>query len=280
MKIRTNIEPVVRLENANPNKRLGPLDSEIDGSNFIASPSIRNQAPSLQSLIQSIHPVPAYSSVFGTCDDGLPFLMDLIDPTPGSIIIIGDKGSGKSRLLRAILVSAILINPPEKVSYSLITPNCHEFSAVSNQPHCMVSASPIDRIASEIIMDLSGIAEQRRNGRHRDPSVILAIDDFAEFAGERLGYDVFNHFKWLLKEGPKSQIWPIVTLNVHQLKSVDKRLLATFGTLFFSKMHSPGIIDDITGSYRSRTHSLQIGHQFEFRDASEWIRFSLPVVLE
>lgn len=257
-----------------------PFRSEIIESAAIEIPSLSYQASTVYSLVESIQPVPAYTSVFGTCEDGVPFLMDLKDPSPGAILILGDPGSGKSRLLRTILTSTSLINSPDKVNYCLITSNDHSYYAVTGKPHCLAAASPYDRAASDLIMEMSAITEQRRNGRHRGPAVILAIDDLSEIAGERLDYDVFIHFKWLLKEGPKSHIWPIVSLDIQHLKMVDKRLLSAFGSLFFSHVQSPHLLEDFAGRSAPRAHSLFPGYQFEFLYAGDWIKFTLPAVVE
>lgn len=260
--------------------RFEQYGSDIVESNAIEVPSLPHQAPTVYSLLDSIHPVPPYTTVFGTCEDGVPFMMDLRDPAPGAILILGDPGSGKSRLLRTILTSTSLINSPEKVNYCLITSKDRTFYAVTGKPHCLAAASPYDRSASELIMEMSAITEQRRNGRHRGPAMILAIDDLAILAGERMDYDVFVHFKWLLEEGPKSHIWPVITLDVQQLKKVDKRLLSAFGSLFFSSMQSPRLLKEFTGGYLPPAQSLFPGYQFEFMYAGDWIKFALPAVVE
>ena len=280
MDIQTFSKQMVAVLNTTIPKPDDQYDSEIVDSSAIDLHYLPHQAPTVNSLLDSIYPVPPYSTVFGTCEDGLPFLMDLRDPAPGSILILGDPGSGKSRLLRTILSSASLINSPEKVNYCLITSNDRTFYSITGKPHCMAAASPYHRSASELIMDLSAITEQRRNGRRRGPAMILAIDDLAKFAGERLDYDVFIHFKWLLEEGPKSHIWPIITLDVQQLNKVDKRLLSAFGSLFFSNVQSPRHLEEIAGVYSPPSRSLFPGYQFEFMYAGDWIKFTLPAVVE
>jgi hypothetical protein len=271
---------MVKVLNDVQTEQIEPFNSEIVESTAIEIPSLPHQASTVYSLLDSIQPVPPYTAVFGTCEDGVPFLMDLRDPSPGAILILGDPGSGKSRLLRTILTSTSLINSPDKVNYCLITSNDRSFYAVTGKPHCLAAASPYDRAASDLIMEMSAVTEQRRNGRHRGPAVILAIDDLAKIAGERLDYDVFVHFKWLLKEAPKSHIWPIVTLNIQQLKMVDKRLLSAFGSLFFSSVQSPRLLEDFAGRYSPPAHSLFPGYQFEFMYAGDWIKFTLPAVVE
>jgi hypothetical protein len=280
MDLQSLSKQMVKVLNTTETAQLEPYETQVVESTAFELPDLSYQAPTVYSLLDSIQPLPAYSAVFGTCDDGVPFLMDLRDPSPGAILILGDPGSGKSRLLRTILTSASLVNTPDKVSYCLITSNDRNFYAVTEKDHCLAAASPYDRAASELIIELSALIEHRRNGRHRGPAVILAIDDLAVFTGERLDYDGFVHLKWLLEEGPKSHVWPVASLNVHQLKMVDKRLLSAFGSLFFSSMQSPRLLEEFAGGYSPSGYSLYPGYQFEFMYAGDWIRFMLPAVVE
>jgi len=73
--------------------------------------------------MERLGPVPPYSALIGMCEDGLPFLFDLDDPSAGSILMIGDENSGKTRLMQTILLSASALNPPERRMFSVITSN-------------------------------------------------------------------------------------------------------------------------------------------------------------
>jgi hypothetical protein len=280
MDIQTFSKQMVAVLNTHIPEPDDQYDSEIVDSSAIDLHYLPHQASTVRGLVESVQPVPPYSTVFGTCEDGLPFLMDLKDPSPGAILISGDKQTGKSRLLRSMLTASSLINPSSKVNYCLITSKDREFYNLTNKPHCLAAASPYDRSASELLMEMSAITEQRRNGRHRGPVVILAIDDLAKIAHKRMDYDVFVHFKWLLEEGPKSHIWPIVTIDVQHIKKVDKRLLSAFGSLFFSNVQSPRLLEEITASYPPPANNLYPGYQFEFLYAGGWIKFTLPAVVE
>lgn len=144
----------------------------------------------------------------------------------------------------------------------------------------MAFASSYDRSASELIISISDITKPRRNGKQRGPAVIFVIDNLADHACERMDYDVFVHFKWLLKEGPKSMVCPIITLNADQIKLIDKRLISPFSTLIVSNIHSPKLASETTRSNQSGANNLASGYQFEVLYTDEWIRFAIPSIVE
>ena len=78
------------------NKQFEPFGNEIVEGTAIDFHNLPHQASTVYALLDSIQPVQPYTTVFGTCEDGVPFLMDLRDPSPGAILILGDKNSGPS----------------------------------------------------------------------------------------------------------------------------------------------------------------------------------------
>jgi hypothetical protein len=204
------------------------LDYPI-GENTTSAPGVFNSLPSIQGIINQLKPLPPYNALLGVCEDGLPFMFDLSDPTPGSLLITGEAGSGKSRLLRGILASASTMNRPDQVSFNLICQDFGLFSDVTRTSHCTNRVSTYDRFSSELVIDLAKIAEQRKSGRQRGPIIILAIDDLATLLSYN-EFELFSHLKWLVKYGPESGIWPIATLKAGRLNKYGKRLLDEFGT--------------------------------------------------
>lgn len=208
-----------------------PVDTMVHPTetNLASTAGGLNRLPTLREIVNQLRPLPPYNALLGVCEDGLPFLFDLSDPSPGSILITGEAGSGKSRLLRGILASAGAMNRADQVSFNLICTDFGLFSDVNRSAHCLNSVSTYDRSSSELVIDLAKIAEQRKSGRQRGPIIILAIDDL----GTLLSYnefEVFSHLKWLVKFGPESGIWPLATLKAGRLNKYGKRLLNEFGT--------------------------------------------------
>lgn len=220
--------PSRKKDSLSGNYPMEAMDHATDTS-LMPTPGVLSPLPNLREIINQLRPLPPYNALLGICEDGLPFLFDLSDPSPGSILITGKAGSGKSRLLRGILTSASAMNRADQVAFNLICTDFGLFSGVNRSAHCINSVSTYDRASSELIVDLAKIAEQRKSGRQRGPIIILAIDNLATLLSYN-EFELFSHLKWLVKFGPESGIWPLATLKAGKLNKYGKRLLEQFGT--------------------------------------------------
>jgi len=233
---------------------------------------VENKA-SLQDLLERIGPLPPCSALIGVCEDGLPFLLDLADPSPGSILAVADEHSGKTGLLRAILASASALNPPEEISFTALAPNPGEYDVLYGlEGNCYV-LSTFDRAASELVVELAELAGQRINGRNRGPIEILAIDDLAAFV-QNNDYEVNCYLKWLIAHGPRGAVWPIAAIKTSQLWRIRDGIYEAFGTFFIGR----------TSSYQLPSEAnlpsarLDIPWVFSAQIGDEWMRFWVPEI--
>lgn len=225
----------------------------------------------LSELMDRLGPLPPCSALMGVCEDGLPFLLDLADPSPGSILVIADEGSGKTSLLRAILTSASALNRPEQVSFTLLTPIPGEFETLSDLDNCRAVLSAYDRTASELIVELSELTEQRKNMRNQGTVEILAIDDLAALV-QNNDYEVNTRLRWLIAYGPQAAIWPIATIKTGQLWRIRDGIYEAFGTTFVGRTSS----SQLPSGLGSTTMRLEIPGVFTAPLGDEWIRFWIP----
>lgn len=233
-------------------------------------------AGELAAILDSLGHVPPYSALLGVCEDGLPLLMDLRNPSPGSILVLGEAGSGKTRFLRSLLSSAARLNPAEQVAFQAISSQPGELERLTRSAHCLGLFSCYERKAGEAIVELSALAEQRRSGRERGPAVILAIDDLASLAGASLDYSAFVHLKWLLSRGPGSMVWPVITLRPESVETVHPSLLGAFRTCFQSEIGAaPRRRRQLEAPRRPGRRPRQ-GPVFCGQIQNEWMRFAIP----
>ena len=71
--------------------------SEIDPRYL--NPIVQVRIPSLEQVLAGLSSIPEYSILIGAGEDGSPILMDLSNSEAGSLLILGDPGSGKTRLM-------------------------------------------------------------------------------------------------------------------------------------------------------------------------------------
>src|SRR5690242_18759127 len=92
---------------------------------------------SLEQMLDEIGPLPKTSLFLGQAEDRLPVLLDLSDPRPGPILISGDTGAGKTRLLRTIARFLVYRHTPQATQYGVITSCPQEWHDLTNIPHCV-----------------------------------------------------------------------------------------------------------------------------------------------
>jgi hypothetical protein len=219
--------------------------------------------PVQRRTLPNLGPLPRYSAIIGVCEDGLPLLFDLSNPSAGCILILGSAQTGKCKLLKSILLSASLLNSPRDVNYFLVTPDPGKFADLAGYDHCSGVYSSYERAARELIIELASIAEQRKSGRQIGAMIILAIDDLYTFLKDR-EFEVDLHLKWLLKNGPNNGVWCIATLKPEYITKLRSEHLLLFKTRLIANSHplslEPGNRLPSQNSYPD-TFKTQIGSQ-------------------
>jgi len=237
------------------------LSREPDTYNQYQKIDIIPQQP--RRTIPDLGPLPRYSSIIGVCEDGLPLLFDLSNPTVGCILIYGGVQTTKNQLLKSILHSASLLNTPREVNYYVVSPDPGRFAELVDYDHCSGVFSSYERSARELIIELATIAEQRKSGRHTGAVIILAIDDLYTFLKNR-EFEVDIHLKWLLKHGPNNGVWCIGTLQPEYLSKLNSDHLSSFKTRLIANSYPLALNSGNKQSYpgiQSDTFTAQIGDQ-------------------
>lgn len=228
--------------------------------------------PSLQALIEGAGPLSPCSVILGACDDGLPFLLDLNNPAPGSILIAGDSGSGKTALLYATLVSALLINAPSQVMFTVVAVHPEEFSDLAEYAHCHGLLTPEEFSQAGLLENLVSLVEGRQAGNRRGPAVILAFDDLLgslQYADDSL----LSGLHWLIENGPTERVWVVASLTSEHLSMVDATLLEAFGTRLVGSTADSEAAVFLTSGDESLLEELAAGYQFTVAFGEEWMRF-------
>ena len=145
--------------------------------------------------------IPAKTAALGLAEDGAPLLIRLPSPDVAHILIAGTTGSGKTVLLRAIILSLAMMNPAVSISslgrdqglaFVLIDPKGSAFRDFEGLPHL---ARPVVRQAGETAEALRSLVRlmekrsgdgvaleyaQRYLGPALGPSVVVVIDELAD----------------------------------------------------------------------------------------------------
>ncbi len=227
----------------------------------------------LAEILKQTGPLPPLSVILGVCEDKLPFLFDLTNPAPGSLLIVGDPGSGKTRLVKAILASARQLSKPQQLTFSIITPNASLFQdEMLSIEYCQHFVSPDEASSARLIENLAHQAENRRRSATPDQMVILLIDDLAACL-QNLDDEQFRRLYWLIKHGPRSRIWVLATFDPASLDWMDERMIDAFRTRLIGSMLDTRLAAMLAGEDEFNLDELEAGQQFCVPFGDEWIRF-------
>lgn len=228
--------------------------------------------PSLKSLLTESNALPQEALYLGLAEDGLPVLLNLYDPTPGPILITGDRESGKTALLKMISRAVDMIHSPAEVQYCVISNHPNEWMRVDQSENC-VGLYPVQHESTANILE--SLVDWAHTNKGKDHSVLVMIDDLHEVA--KLGGPAEQHLRWLLLRGPSRNVWPIVTLNSAKANELQD-WLTFFRTRFFGQTTDVESAHTITGSSSFKLNDLIPGSQFAMRENNTLLKFWVPLI--
>ena len=231
-------------------------------------------------LLSIIKPVPGHSILLGECKDGLPFLMQLVDPALGAILIGGDSGCGKTHQLQVMVDSAMRLNPPHDLQVSVLTHNPNEWRSFwgkkKQEKYLYQLKAWYDPGAEKIIEGLLHIAEERREDQRQGVSILFVLDDF-NFV-EDLSYTAQVNLHWLLAYGAQSGIWIAAAIKSiyapkfrYWIDSFRTRILGA------ASMSQDAEILSARGDLEC---SGQMPGDFRIWTGSNWVSYRLPLLGE
>ena len=124
--------------------------------------------------------IPPLSAILGVDEDGAPLLLHVTSPDVAHILVAGSTGSGKTALLKTMILSLALYNPQSKLQLALIDPKARGFTPLSGLPHLI---RPIVTDPDRAVAFLEGlVVEMERRDRLKisRPAIIIVIDELAD----------------------------------------------------------------------------------------------------
>ena len=246
---------------------LAELKPEID-----AMPRRTQPAPALppiSEVLTGFGPMPPEALFMGVAEDNLPVLLNLHDPLPGPILIVGDPRIGKTNLLHVIASAAGKMHQPQELQFGTLTRHPEEWSGLENIPN-NVGVFPFYHKSSEdFILSLASWAHGNKTSRQ---SVLLFLDDLE--AVNDLDFDARQNLRWLLLRGPARRVWPIVTVGSDRMENVSQWVEA-FHTRVLGKISNPHLAHQLD-ALNAGLDALDSGSQFVLREGDHWLRFWIP----
>jgi len=226
--------------------------------------------PALNIVLAEIGPLPREALFLGVASDGLPVLLNLYDPIPGPLLVVGEAGAGKTAFLKSIAHPLSQTHTPEELQYGVLTGHPDEWDDVRNTKHRMGVFDINQQGAQDFMLSIASWAHGSRDSKR---SVLMLIDDLESIA--RLDFDALQNFRWLLARGPSRRVWPIITLNAERYGQVIS-WIPLFRTRIFGRIRNERVAEILSGDKASRLDKLEAPIQFSLRENEKWVNFWVP----
>jgi S-DNA-T family DNA segregation ATPase FtsK/SpoIIIE len=142
----------------------------------------------LLELCGRLSSVPPNCAVLGVDEGGVPLLVRLDSPDVAHLLLAGTTGSGKTALLRTLLVTLAMHNPAGRLQMVLIDPKSRGLSALAELPHVWRPAGQVGGTGviagvaeAAGLLDLLVAEMVRRDAVGCSlPRLVVAIDELAD----------------------------------------------------------------------------------------------------
>lgn len=258
-----SLTPPGRLNLVTAHRRVGPADRS-------------DVAPlHLMSVLESLAPVPGESLFLGVCEDGLPLLLDLNDPSPGAALILGDDHRTNRPLVSTLVASALTLNSPAEVGVDLITSSPEAFGALGDASAPLRLVDLDEDTLEDLIWFHVRRASRDRPEVGRGRMTLLVLDDL-EAALLRLDGEALEALLWLVTAGASQGTWVIASFAVRKFRQLDDRLFHAFGTRLVGALPRQRFAAYLSGMPMEITAGLAPGVQYCATIRGELVRFWLP----
>jgi len=153
-------------------------------------------------------PTPEEALFFGADGEFFPVFLNLDDPSPGPIVVVGERLTGKRSFLMNIAVSCEVYTKRKPIQYAVISdnPGRWDYFGVNDAKNCVGIYGFYDNTAQDLVY---GLCEYGKNNKNH--KVILLLDTLKGVL--QFDFDFQVAIKWLLKNGPNMGIWPVVSVH-------------------------------------------------------------------
>jgi S-DNA-T family DNA segregation ATPase FtsK/SpoIIIE len=134
----------------------------------------------LLALLRHLPPVPPYTACLGLADDGRPLLIRLSSPDVAHLLVAGTTGSGKTELMRTMLVSLVLSHRQSQLQVVLIDPKQRGFAPLARLPHLLAPPAMSAPDTRPLLERLVAEMERRDRSNISTPRIVVAVDELTD----------------------------------------------------------------------------------------------------
>lgn len=204
----------------------------------IEMPRDDREPVSLANLCRQLGNVPAATTVLGLDAAGNPLLLRLSSPSIAHVLVAGTTGSGKTALVRSMLLALARFNRSNDLRLVLIDPKGRGFESLSDLPHLLY---PVARETSDAVDALGRLVahmERRDADQNSRPRVVIAIDELADLL-QSGGKHVEQPLMRLVQRGREAGFHVIAATQKPSSKVMSGIVKSNFPTRLIGKVASP-----------------------------------------
>jgi len=134
----------------------------------------------LVDLLEGLPNIPPLTACLGVSDEGSPLLARLPSPDVTHILVAGTTGSGKTELIRTILLSLALTNRQSKLQLALIDPKSRGFMPLAGLPHLIDEVASDTTAALDLLERVVDEMERRDRENISSPRIVVAVDELLD----------------------------------------------------------------------------------------------------
>lgn len=226
------------------------------------------QLPSLEEALDQQHGLPAGSLLLGMCEDGLPLVLDLTDPSSGAFLLAGDSGFDSSALLQSILTAAHKGNRSKDVTLHLISPHADDLLYFHHMPNFKISYEPHRPEIKIVLEEMVNLVLKRQKTRERLPAHLFAIDGL-DLLQQSLDAQSKLRLDWLIREGPNAGLWIFATIEATYIAEQMMPTLELFTSRILGRISQPNLARYLSGLSRSYLSDLYPGLEYFVRTSGQ-----------
>jgi hypothetical protein len=228
--------------------------------------------PALPDILDKLGPIPADALLFGIAVDGLPLMLNLHDKNAGPLLVLADRGSGKTAFLQFLARVAQRLMVPGTARYAVLTDFPEEWRTFEGAAQCLGVSPAYDESAEALLFELARQVEAAGPARPGAATLLLfdGLDAVLQMDGAAQ-----QNLRYLLEWGPRAGVWPIISLNAAGAVRMPD-WLSCFRTRIYGRISHPDVATEVTPIPGAGLNTLFPGAQFCLRQRSHWLRFWLP----
>lgn len=217
---------------------------------------------------------PPVSAILGQTSDGAPLLLRLPSPDVAHVLIAGTTGSGKTVLLRSVILSLALRHAAGGLGLCLIDPRGGAaLGCFQGLPQLIAPVVTEVEAARDILARIVADMERRDRSHERPLPVVILIDELADLLAQDRRGEIEGYLVRLVARGRNVGLHVIAATQRPAAEAVSGMVRANFPLRLVGKVASPEDAKIAAGQRGSGAESLSGRGDFVLVGAGQVLRF-------